>query len=77
MWNITWKVMINLSCMISRQNFEIRSVLLQELPFCKDNFSRLSQFFSAQDSVRDFVTRLQNRLLQLLTSSLMKNITKN
>ena len=46
--------------MISRQNFEIRTVLLQELPSCEDNFSRLSQFFSAQDSIHGFVTRLQN-----------------
>ena len=78
MWNITWKVIINLSCMISRQNFEIRTVLLQELPSCKDNFSRLSQFFSAQDSVHGFVTRLQNgifHLFQLWTSSSMQNIT--
>ena len=78
MWNVTWKAITTLSCMISRKNFEIRTVLSQELPSCKDNLSQLSQFFSAQDSVLGFTTRLQNGtfyFLELLKSSSVWNIT--
>ena len=50
--------------MISRKNFEIRTVLYKNgLVRNSSNVSQLSQFLSAKDSVHGFVTSLQKGIL--------------
>ena len=45
---------------IKTRAFRVKGAPPQELPSHKDNFSRSSQLFSAQDSIHGFVTPLQN-----------------
>ena len=44
MWDITENMNFDISFMIWRKNFEIRIILLRELPSCKDYLSLLSYF---------------------------------
>ena len=52
--------------MILQKNFEIRIVLLRELPSCKDYFSRHRILSSVQDSVHGFITQLQKGIFYAL-----------
>ena len=56
MQDITEKMNFDIPFMIWQKNFEIRIVLLGELPSCKGCYRTLT---SVQDSVHSFITQLQ------------------
>ena len=79
MWNIIWTIIFDLAFMTSPKNFEIRTALLRRpttflqtvgLPVWQS-----SQFFSAQDSVHGFVTRVSDGIFSFpLITEILINV---